>query len=191
MAERLVGAKVRLVPLDFDRHFESVLRWANDPDVSEGLPLGDLPKTRPAVHEWFEARQRAGDGELSLAIEALGGEHVGHSALYRIDRATGSAGCGSLIDRAHWGRGYGKDAANVRAAFAFRTLGLRRLLSSHLEGNERSARMQRAVGFVEWGRLPDDVWQDGAYRAQVFTVLTRDRWESLQRPADEASKPVM
>lgn len=180
MPERLVGIKTRLVPLDAERHFENVLRWANDPAVSDSLPLGDLPKSRPAVLEWFEARQRCGDGELPLAIETLEGEHVGFSALYRIDRAARSAGCGSLIDPAFWGKGYGTDAANVRAAFAFRVLGLCRLLSSYLEGNERSGRMQRAAGFVEWGRLPEDVWQDGAYRTQVFTVLTRERWETLQ-----------
>lgn len=52
--------------------------------------------------------------------------------------------------------------------------------SSYLEGNERSGRMQRAVGFVEWGRLPEDVWQGGAYRAQIFTMLTRERWEALR-----------
>lgn len=181
MPERLTGVKTRLVPLEVDRHFENLLRWANDATVSDGLPLGDLPKSRPAVREWFEARQRCGDSEMPLAIETLDGEHVGYSGLYRIDRASRSAGCGSMIDPAHWGKGFGTDASNVRSAFAFRILGMRRLMSSYLEGNERSSRMQRSVGFIEWGRLPEDVWHDGAYRTQIFTVLTRDRWETLQR----------
>ena len=59
------GEKVRLVPLDFDRHFENCYRWINDPDTNEWLAVGDFPMSRLAEKEWFEARQ------LSTSPEAI------------------------------------------------------------------------------------------------------------------------
>lgn len=152
----------------------------NDPDVIDGLPTGDYPKSRPAAREWFEARQRGGDREAAWEVETLEGEHVGYTALYGIDFRQGSAGSGSMIDKAHWGKGYGTDAAHLRAEFAFRTLGLRRIYSAYLATNERSGRMQAAVGYVVWGRQPEAIWVNDGYVDHVFTMLTRDRWEEIR-----------
>ena len=35
------GDKVRLVPLDKDRHLENALRWFNDPTITAWLETGD------------------------------------------------------------------------------------------------------------------------------------------------------
>ena len=37
------GENVRLVPLDYERHYENCYRWINDPEVSEWLAVGDEP----------------------------------------------------------------------------------------------------------------------------------------------------
>ncbi|RYG29958.1 N-acetyltransferase, partial [bacterium] len=102
MARRLVGEKTLLVPLDFDRHFEDLFTWIGDPDVSDGLPTGDYPKSRPAAQEWFEARQKGGEHEAAFAIETPDGDHVGYTALYGIDFRNGTCGSGSMIARACW-----------------------------------------------------------------------------------------
>ncbi|RYG88236.1 N-acetyltransferase [bacterium] len=188
MAQRLVGAKTRLVPLDFDRHFENLLAWMGDPDVSDGLPTGNYPKSRPSAREWFEARQRGGEREAAFAIETLEGEHVGYTALYGIDFVNGSCGSGSMIAKSDWGQGLGTDAAHVRAHFAFRVLNLRQIYSSYLGGNERSARMQRAVGAIEWGRQPEAIWRLGRYVDHIHTVLTRENWER-SRPTPGVPSP--
>ena len=177
MAQRLVGEKTRLVPLEFDRHFENIFTWIGDPDVSDGLPTGDYPKSRPASQEWFEARQKGSEYEAAFAIETFAGDHVGYTALYGINFANGSCGSGSMIAKARWGEGLGTDAAHVRAYFAFRVLNLRHIYSSYLDGNERSARMQSKVGYIEWGRQPEAIWQLGRYVDHIHTVLTRELWE--------------
>ncbi|MCH7945197.1 MAG: hypothetical protein IIC73_04175 [Armatimonadetes bacterium] len=71
------GEKVRIVPLDFDRHFENCYRWINDPEVNEWLAVGDLPMSRLAEKEWFEARQEysehLADNDLSKRMQEKSG----------------------------------------------------------------------------------------------------------------------
>ncbi len=168
--------------MDFDRHFENALIWINDPDNSEWLVVGDYPISRLAEKDWFERCQREDESGAHFAIETLEGEHIGFSGLFRIEPRHGTAMSGSMIGAPQQrGKGYGSDAARVRAHYAFHVINLRMIFSSYLAGNERSRHMQEAVGYVEWGRQPKAIWKRGAYRDHVHTVLTRERWEELQR----------
>ncbi len=182
MAHGWEGDLVRLVPLDFDKHFENCWRWMTDPEVTQFLLVGDFPITRMAEKDWFEARSKGlTNTDLIFAIETLDGEHLGTSGIHDIDFRNGSGMTGSLLgDPTQWGKGYGTDAARTRARYAFDVLGLRLLRSSYIEGNERSARMQEKSGYVEIGRWPKAFWKRGSYRDEILTCLTRERWESLQ-----------
>lgn len=174
------GERVRLVPLDCDRHFENCYRWINDPDVSEWLAVGDLPMSRLAEKEWFEKAQRASDSQIHFAIETTEGRHIGNSGLFAISHVHGTALSGSLIgEAADRGKGYGTEAAVVRAWYAFHVLGLRQLYSEYLGGNELSRRMQEKAGYVEWGVKPAAFWKRGQFRDLVETVLTRERFFEL------------
>ena len=48
------GEKVRLVPLDRERHAANAQAWANDPDLTETILSGDFPLSRAAEDEWIE-----------------------------------------------------------------------------------------------------------------------------------------
>src|SRR2546421_6487604 len=54
MAYGWEGEKVRLVPLDKEKHAANVVLWLNDPDVTETILSGDMPLTPPAQEEFFE-----------------------------------------------------------------------------------------------------------------------------------------
>ena len=53
------GDKVRLVPLDRDKHLENALRWLNDPDVTRWMEIGDWPITRGFEVRYFDAADAA------------------------------------------------------------------------------------------------------------------------------------
>src|SRR5690606_2366126 len=67
------GKNIRLVPLDFEAHYENCCKWMNDPELTQWLLVGDFPMTRLAEKEWFEsALKRDGQsGEIMFAIELL------------------------------------------------------------------------------------------------------------------------
>ena len=174
MAYGYEGEKVRLVPLDFDRHFANLVRWINDPVVTEWLLVGDYPITAPSEKEWFDEASRTKPGEVHFAIETLDGLHLGTSGLVNVDYRQGTATSGSFIGSPdEWGKGYGTDAAKVRAYYAFEVMGLRMLYSGYLEGNVKSARMQEKAGYQIWGVQPKSHWKRGAFRDHVHTYLER------------------
>lgn len=177
------GNLVRLAPLDEDKHFENALRWINDPEVTQHLLVGHFPMSRLAEKDWFESRCRAKD-DLLFAIETLDGEHhIGFSGVHQIDFRHGTSVTGTIIGaKEMWGKGYGSDAAKVRAYYAFEILGLRLLLSAYFDGNERSRRMQEATGYRECGRIPARFWKNGAYRDEILTYLDRETWRKANGP---------
>ena len=179
MAYGWEGERVRLVPLDGERHQENYLRWMNDPEVTRWLGNERGPITRSAQEAWFKAHEMRTEEDVTFALETLAGEHLGTSSLMEIDRRSGRAVCGTLIgDRDAWGKGYGTDAARVRNRYAFEALGLRMLTSQVFAPNEASLRMLKRVGFEEYGRLPASTWIHGEWVEDVLLVLTRERWRS-------------
>lgn len=176
--------RLRLVPLERDKHFENCYRWINDPTVTRWLSTGDFPSTRARQEEFFSRLDTsATPSEIVFAIELLDGTHIGNSGLHNIRWRTGIATTGTLIGSAeHHGQGYGTEAAILRARYAFKTLNLRMLTSLYYSANERTARMQATVGYVEYGRLPDALWNDGQWYDDVLTVLTKERFVELHGP---------
>lgn len=177
MAHGWEGERLRLVPLERERHFENALRWINDPDVTRFLLVGDFPLTRIAEEEWFEKASQRTETDQHFAIETLEGEHIGFSGIHGISWRHGTAHTGTMIGATDfWGRGLGTEAAILRTRYAFDCAGLRLLLSGYLEGNDRSRRMLEKAGYREYGRLARHLWKRGAYREHVLMACERDGW---------------
>jgi RimJ/RimL family protein N-acetyltransferase len=176
MAYGWQGEKVRLVPLDRDKHLGNALQWFNDPEITQWLETGDWPLTRAGEEEFFRAAERQDRSSVQFAVESLQGEHVGFTGLRSIDWQSRVAVSGSVIGRTDlWGRGLGSDAARVRNQYAFEVLGLRLLIASVMADNAGSLAMLAKVGYAEAGRVPERYWKRGAFRDQVILVLRRSQ----------------
>src|SRR5688572_14067592 len=113
------GELVRLVPLDKEKHLENALKWINDPEVTEWLLIGDYPMGRLAEEAYFDMISKGGDSDIGWAIETLDGEHIGFSGLHQINHFHKVAMSGTFLgNKEFWGKGYGTDAARVRARYA-------------------------------------------------------------------------
>ncbi len=169
------GEKVRLVPLDKEKHFENALRWVNDPEITQWTLIGDFPLSRLAEEDWFDRMMRGTERDVAFAIETLEGEHIGFTGIHQISWRHGTATTGTMIGRSDlWGKGYGTDAVRVRTRYAFEVLGLRLLLSEVLDGNHASLKMLLKAGYREVGRIPRRYWKRGAYRDAILLVRERD-----------------
>lgn len=178
MAYGWQGEKVRLVPLDPERHFENCLRWVNDPEITEHLGLSELPMTRLAEKEWFDQACLLKDSEILFAIETLDGRHIGTSGIHRISHFHKTALTGTMIgEKDVWGQGYGTEASRMRARYCFEVLGLQLLMSEYMVGNVGSQKMQAKVGYVEVGVIPSKYWKRGRYVDSMQTYLTKEAFE--------------
>jgi len=175
------GAKVRLVPLERERHFDNCVRWLNDPEVTAGTLMGDFPLTRLAEQEFFDRAAKQSDNLVAFAVETLEEEHIGVTGLHDISFRHGTATSGTIIGRRSlWGHGLGTDTVAVRSRYAFDVLGLRIVLADAFAENVASLRMLARSGYREVGRVPQRYWKRGAYRELVLLMLTRETWRQAQ-----------
>lgn len=171
------GQKVRLAPLDRQKHLDNALLWLNDPDVTQWTIMGDWPLARLAEEEFFDRLMHADQTEIGFAIETLWDEHIGFSGIHQIDYRHGVGRTGTIIGRKEfWGQGYASDAVQVRTRYAFEVLGLRLLLSEVMVGNDASLKALQKAGYREIGRIPRRYWKRGAYRDVILLMVDRESW---------------
>ena len=106
------------------------------------------------------------------------GRVVGGTGIHMIDWKNGFGTTGTIIgDRAVWGRGLGRELMQLRTAYAFTQLTLRKLKSSYIDGNEASGRAQASAGYKIVGRHKADRWVDGEWRDVIITEVLRKDWQ--------------
>jgi RimJ/RimL family protein N-acetyltransferase len=178
------GKLTRLVPTNPDKHAANANRWINSWEIGRTLGIGHMPHTMADTLSWFATHSEKGTNAV-FAIELLDGTHIGISGVHNIDHRLGRANTGSYIgDPENWGKGYGKDAALIRARYCFLVLGLRQITTEYLEGNERSKRMSEYLGFEQYGFLPEAFYKDGKWLGDVKLRLTRERFFELHPEAE-------
>ena len=177
MAYGWEGEKVRLVPLDRERHASNCVIWMNDPEVTAWTLSGDMPITRLAEEDFFDrmaAPFGAHPSDIVFAIETLAGEHVGLAGMHQINYRHGTALTGTILGAPDSrGRGYGTDAVRVRTRYAFEVLGLRLLTSEVFAENAASLKVLQRAGYREVARIPRRYWKRGAFRDVVLMVAER------------------
>lgn len=183
MGYGIEGKKVRLVPVNMERHMENCVRWLNDPEVTANLAIGAYPLTMAAERAYFENLEKGSKTDVVFAIETLEGRHIGMSGVHQIDMVSRTAKTGSLIGETELhGQGLGTESAKLRAKYCFDVLNLRVIYSEFLDGNEKSKRMQEKCGYRIWGVKPAAIYKNGRYYDLHETVLFREEWEKLNRP---------
>lgn len=182
MEGRLIGSRVRLSPVDPERHLENCYRWMNDPEIVATLAVGSFPISKMSEKSWLEHMASSPPNDVAFAIELIEtGEHIGMSGIHQINWVNRTAVTGSLIGRKDLHRqGLGTESFNLRTKYCFETLNLHALYSEFLEGNAASQRMQEKGGFKVWGVKPKANFKEGRYLDSICTVLFREDWERMQ-----------
>jgi [ribosomal protein S5]-alanine N-acetyltransferase len=84
-------------------------------------------------------------------VEPSTGRVIGTGTIGGLSAEHGHAFVGYALARHAWGRGYATEVLSALIAFAFGTLGLRRLEADVDPRNERSVRLLERAGFVREG----------------------------------------
>ena len=170
----LQGKLVRLRPPRPEEAAE-IATWFEDLEVTRYIKR----RQPPSIDEEREFLERVAKDPNAIwwAIEHEG-RIVGGTSIVNIDWKNGFGTTGTVIgNKAAWGKGLGRELMQLRARYAFSQLPLRKLKSGYLEGNEASARAQRAAGYKEVGRWRGDRFVDGKWVDHILTELLRDDWE--------------
>jgi RimJ/RimL family protein N-acetyltransferase len=186
-AEFLTGDVVSLYTVE-EEDLAFLQRWRNHPDVR--VPLTDTePQNAEQMREFFEERVSSEDGVRLLACvsrdraeptEAVPGDAdvvpVGVVAVPWMQDDHGRAMLSYWIAPPHQGNGYATEAAELLVAWAFAERRLAKVWASVVASNEASRRVLERLGFVEEGRMREQVFLDGERRDMVRYGLLADEW---------------
>jgi RimJ/RimL family protein N-acetyltransferase len=150
-------------------------RWRSDPELSRYDAARPIAVT---YQEYFAVMREEvlypSPYRRSLAIEDVGGAHIGNIMYYNIDSLRQEAELGITIgERAYWSGGYGSEAVALLARHLLTSGAFRRLHLKTLDWNRRARRAFEKAGFVECGK---------AQRAGNVFVLMELRAEWLPGP---------
>ena len=148
------------------------------------VPWTDAPaerRTCESLQWWW--RQRAEWSPTSWSLTGavvVAGTPVGVQDLMAHDFARlRCVRTGSWLERAHQGRGLGKEMRAAMLHLAFAGLGAREAHSAAFADNEASLATSRALGYERNGEEP--VLRRGRPDRQVSLVLRRERREAQRR----------
>ena len=142
--ERLV-----LRPLVAD-DLDALAAFYGDPQVMRHVGGGRAlthEETRASLERMMANFQRAGYGQWAV-VERSSGTFLGRAGILEWPDLgpSGETEIGYLLGRPYWGHGYATEAALAARDWAWRELGLRRLVSLILHGNDRSVRVAEKLG---------------------------------------------
>jgi ribosomal-protein-alanine N-acetyltransferase len=179
---RIETSRLTLRPWD-EEDVERLALGLNDLDVAKWLAFVPHPYSTSHARDWVRrCREISNAGARPVAYEfavELRSERmaIGGVSLNKIDWEAGTGGGGIWIAHQYQGRGYGREAFEAKIRFAFRELGLTKLVNGYFDGNDNSWAMQRKLGYRRVAEVPSRCMADGRQTIEHVTTLLRSDWE--------------
>jgi RimJ/RimL family protein N-acetyltransferase len=174
---------------------EHLVLGLNDLRLAKWLAFVPHPYSPSDARHWIaKCREKPIAGmtpsayEFAIELKARR-RMIGGVSLNKIDWQAGTAGGGIWIANPYQGHGYGREAFEAKIHFAFRELGLTKLINGYFEGNESSWKMQRKLGYRRVAERAGRCMADGRQTVEHVTVLLRSDWDG--GPATDARVSVM
>ena len=189
MDSKIETSRLNLRPWD-EADIDHLTQGLNDLKLAKWLAFVPHPYSTSDAENWIKrchALLSAGAQPVAyeFAVELKPERKViGGVSLNKIDWTVGTAGGGIWIAEPYQGRGYGREAFEAKIRFAFRDLGLTKLVNGYFDGNENSWAMQRRLGYRRVGEVTSRCMADGRQTIEHVTTLLRSDWEDRE---DETS----
>ncbi len=158
-------------------HLPAFIRWFADPEVTRYL-LYRYPPSLKQEEEWLEKMARSQEDIVWAIVLKEGEKLIGATGLHVISWRHRHGWNGIAIgDRSEWGKGYATEAFRPQTAYAFRELGLEKILTSVYAGNHASRRALEKVGFRQCGLLRRNRFFDGQWHDEWLGEVLREDWK--------------
>lgn len=154
----------------------SIVRWLNDPEVSEHLlsnPLAGLEEQE----QWY--RDLQGSDEKVLSIETKDeGRLIGYCGITRLEWEDRRCGLWITIgEKDCWDRGCGTDAVRTMLRYLFDEIDLNRVHLFVAEANARAIRAYEKCGFRREGTLRKARFKNGDYQNDILMAVLHQDWK--------------
>jgi RimJ/RimL family protein N-acetyltransferase len=160
------------------------MRWFAEPELTNYMIVRNPPSLEQE-EEWLAHMARSEHDVVWAIVLRDTGTLIGNTGLHRIDWRHRHAHSGIIIgEPSQWGKGYATEAMRLRTAYAFRELGLEKVLSSVYSGNEASRRALEKAGYRQCGLLRRNRYFNGEWHDEWLGEVLREEWEANQQAAN-------
>jgi RimJ/RimL family protein N-acetyltransferase len=171
------GERVRLEPPKIE-DASIYIRWFADPQMTRYMLVRNPPSSQQE-EEWLNQMAHSQVDVLWSIVLRESSKLIGNTGLHRIDWRHRHAHSGIIIgDPTQWGKGYATEAMLLRTAYAFRELGLEKVLTSVYMGNNGSRRALERAGYKQCGMLRRNRFFHGTWHDEWLGEVLREEWES-------------
>ena len=172
----LQGKKVKIRPMEMgDIQLLDVLVRSGDVlhNLTTWLPISD---SLAAKESYFGERIKKGrSNEPQFAITTLDNTVIGSIGIIHTDFRNSETSVHIFVGADYTGRGYGTEAMRILVDFIFMEMNIQRVGLNVFDYNERAIASYKKVGFVEEGRLRQELFRSGKYHDVVqMAVLKED-----------------
>lgn len=171
---RLENFRVYLRALEPD-DYKTSIRWRQDDELWASLLGRKYFVSEAYEKKWVEDKIFNSDKQIVLAIcLKTNNQYIGNAYLNDIDWFNRSARSGRLIgDKQHRGAGLGQEATRLLLQHAFVDLGLNRVESRQLVGNEAALLSLLKRGYKHEGVMREAVFKNGRFRDVNLLSITQ------------------
>lgn len=178
----LEGQETYLRPLSLDDINEEYLSWLNDSEVCKNNAHHVFPYDKYKAEEYLKKLSLAKDNLTLAIIDRHNNRHIGNVSLQKIDLLNSSAEFAILIgNKEYWGRGIGKEVAELIINHGFLTLNLHRIYCGTAVGNVAMQKLAVYLGMSEEGRRKEAQFKNGRYNDIVEYGVLRDVFLNIDR----------
>lgn len=133
----------------------------------------------PAMPATWKERLKEAAKDQTLVVWTI--DAAGHAVGFaRVSLHHEAAHCDIndlVIDPAHWGKGYGSDAALAIHRYLFDYLDKRVVAVEIPADNAPAQRIAAKLGFNEFGRGHEVYYRDGSYTDKLYLRFDRETWD--------------
>ena len=176
----LIGRRVAL--REFRQEDISGIRsWVNDPETTRYMGgTFRAPQTWEQTETYLSNILNGGAGGVNLVIaDRETKRYLGQCAISLIDQTARRGEVSIVVAPDCAGKGYGREALGLLAAFAFRRMNLNRLYLYVCAENGRAIRCYEQNGFTREGVLRQQIYVDGHYADVIVMGLLKAEYEAL------------
>jgi len=153
-------------------------RWMNDFETTRFLEIQPRPMSLEQETAWYEDAS-SGDGIIFTIYELASGRPIGNCDIQNLNLRNRRAEVGIVIGEGELrGKGYGTEAMQLLADYAFNALNLHSLMLWTYEFNVAGQRCYAKVGFREVGRRREARWHAGRFWDDIAMDLLASEFES-------------
>ena len=154
---------------------DNIIKWRNCDEVRSQFIYQKL-FTKESHEKWIETMVETGKVVQMIIVLNEGDRPIGSVYVRDIDMDHKKAEYGVFIGEMDClGKGYGTEAAELMAEYAFEFLGLHKLMLRVYAENELAIKSYEKAGFVKEAYLKDDVFVQGKYRDIVLMAMFNEK----------------